>query len=181
MSAEPRIEEAEDDRRGFLHTTSTVLMGGGLACGYGTFTYIAARFLYPATPDTSEWQFLSTVEQLKAVPSMPYTSPSGAKVVVANNGDGTEDSFLALSSVCPHLGCVVHWEPHNDRFFCPCHNGVFDRAGEATAGPPAAAGQSLAQFPIKVEDGLVYVKVPTQSVTQVASTSAVPDDEGTIA
>jgi len=65
--------------------------------------------------------------------------------------------------VCPHLGCQVHWEPQNDRFFCPCHNGVFSPDGVATAGPPAEAGQSLLEYPLKVEGNLLFIEV-AQSV-----------------
>jgi len=66
----------------------------------------------------------------------------------------------ALSSTCPHLGCQVRWEAQNDRFFCPCHNGVFDQSGVATAGPPGEAGQSLPKYELKVEDGLLHIAVP---------------------
>jgi Rieske Fe-S protein len=54
----------------------------------------------------------------------------------------------------------VHWEAQNDRFFCPCHNGAFDRQGNATAGPPAAAGQALLRFPLRLENGLLFIEVP---------------------
>ena len=69
--------------------------------------------------------------------------------------------FQAFSSVCPHLGCKVHWEAENDRFFCPCHRGVFDPAGVAIGGPPGDAGQRLSQAPIAVdeESGVVYLEV----------------------
>jgi Rieske Fe-S protein len=96
---------------------------------------------------------------------LDFTSPTGAKIVVARQGDGTEaEDFLALSSVCPHLGCRVHWEGANDRFFCPCHNGAFDKSGNPIAGPPQAAGQSLTRFPLKVESGLLYLEAPLTSV-----------------
>jgi Rieske Fe-S protein len=68
----------------------------------------------------------------------------------------------------------VHWEPNNDRFFCPCHNGAFDKSGQPTAGPPKAANQPLIQFPLKVENGLLFVEAPLTSVVQ---TAAAPDQE----
>ena len=79
------------------------------------------------------------------------------------DGD-TADAFVALSSICPHLGCQVHWEPQNDRFFCPCHNGAFDASGKPTEGPPATAGQELTRFPLQVMNGLLFIQVPMQSV-----------------
>ncbi len=154
----------EAPRRDFLNVAKTTFMCGSLLASYGTFAYYSGRFLLPSIDRSGTWQFLSTEEELKAAGSMQYTAPSGAKVVVASHDD-PEHPFLALSSVCPHLGCMVHWEPTNNRFFCPCHNGAFDKKGKAVSGPPAAASQSLKQYPVKVEEGLVFVKVPTHNVT----------------
>jgi len=42
--------------------------------------------------------------------------------------------IAAVSTVCPHLGCVV--ARHNDgSFTCPCHGSKFDAAGKVTGGP----------------------------------------------
>ena len=68
----------------------------------------------------------------------------------------------------------MHWEAHNNRFFCPCHNGAFDPAGKATAGPPADAGQSLLRYPVKVEAGLLYILVPTRTLARSASCEGCP-------
>ena len=99
--------------------------------------------------------------------SLNFETPTGAKVVIArqNEGDSAEN-FIALASVCPHLGCAVHWEPQNTRFFCPCHNGVFDPAGVATAGPPADAGQSLVQYPLKDEAGVLFIEVSLEQLAK---------------
>ena len=150
-----------EDRRAFLSRASTVAMAGGLAAGYGTLAAIAGRFLYPASEAPKGWLFVAEAARLKPGDSFPYQAPDGQKVSIARiAGDGKAEDFLALSSTCPHLGCQVHWEAQNDRFFCPCHNGAFDRQGRATAGPPAAAGQSLLKFPLKLEDGLLFIEVP---------------------
>lgn len=47
--------------------------------------------------------------------------------------DGT---YVGLSRVCTHLGCIITWQPDNTRFFCPCHAGVFSPTGEVLGGPP---------------------------------------------
>ena len=91
--------------------------------------------------------------------------PSGAKVVVARQEEGdSAAAFVALSSICPHLGCKVFWEANNDRFFCPCHNGAFDASGAPTEGPPATADQHLTRFPLTVKDNLLLIHVPTDGV-----------------
>jgi Rieske Fe-S protein len=48
----------------------------------------------------------------------------------------TEEGFLAISSVCPHLHCVVNWNAVIKEFECPCHGAKFNQFGEVVAGPP---------------------------------------------
>ena len=86
----------------------------------------------------------------------------------APSNEPTADSFLALSSICPHLGCRVHWEASNNRFFCPCHNGVFDPNGKATGGPPAADGQDLPHYALQVVDGALYIEMPISTIGKQA-------------
>ena len=151
---------ADAGRRRFV-SASSVAMAAGLAGGYGTFAVMLGRFVYPAGGRSRGWLFVCQVDQLAPGASLDFTAPSGQRIVVARQGGGTTaEDFLALSSVCPHLGCRVHWESNNDRFFCPCHNGAFNRQGKATAGPPLAAHQKLTRFPLKVEHGLLFLEAP---------------------
>lgn len=147
-------------------------MAGGLAAGYGTFGVMLGRFVYPAHSSQRGWLFVCTVDQLPPGEALDFATPAGLKVVIAHHGEGTEaEDFLALSSVCPHLGCRVHWEGQNDRFFCPCHNGAFDRSGAPIAGPPT---QSLVRYPLKISDGLLFLEAPLASIggDQVAAADA---------
>jgi Rieske Fe-S protein len=163
MSEEGKPEPESAERRSFL---ATAVMGGGLAAGYGTFAWMAGRYLYPAHEAPTSWLFLRDLHSLKPGDSFVYRTPAGATVAVARLGNaGTDADFLALSSTCPHLGCQVHWEGQNNRFFCPCHNGAFDPTGKAIAGPPAEAGQSLLRYPLKVENGLLYINVPVEKLS----------------
>ena len=158
--SEPPVQTV---RREFLGTT-TALMACGLIGGYGTLGSFAGRFLYSDAENTA-WLFVATMDQFLKEGSMLFVTPGGARVVVARQGHGEEaEAFIALSSVCPHLGCQVHWEPQNSQFFCPCHNGAFDPIGKAISGPPKAANQSLKQFPLRVEKGLLFIQVPIESV-----------------
>ncbi len=154
-------------RRSFLETAGTVAMLGGLAASYGTAGYCALQYLQPDSQgENLGWQFVADVRDLEGVDSVPFTASSGAKIVVARQAvDVSAIGFIALSSVCPHLGCQVFWESAHMRFFCPCHNGAFDQAGKAIAGPPAAAKQSLKQFEVKLDGDLLFVLAPLHSVT----------------
>ena len=68
----------------------------------------------------------------------------------------TEDGrdFAAMSNVCTHLGCHVRWVDDQEQFFCPCHNAIFDKAGEVVTGPPPAP---LTRFEVKEEDGQLFI------------------------
>lgn len=155
-SAEPK-----DDRRSFLGKTSKAAMAAGLVGGYGGLGAVALRYLYPARPEDLAWQFVLRVDEIQVGGSIRYEGPSGETINIARQArEGRAEDFVALSSTCPHLGCQVRWEPQNDRFFCPCHNGVFTPDGIAIGGPPGEAGQRLAEYPLKVENGLLHIAVP---------------------
>ncbi|MHB8867301.1 MAG: Rieske 2Fe-2S domain-containing protein [Thermoleophilia bacterium] len=66
--------------------------------------------------------------------------------------DGT---YVALSRVCTHLGCIIKWQPDDTRFFCPCHAGVFSPTGEVLAGPPPSP---LPTLKLAVEGGDIWVE-----------------------
>ena len=154
---------AETTRRGFLGRISGLAMFAGLAAGYGSFAQVALRYLYPSGRSPRQWLFVARADELLRGAAMLYRAPTGEPINITRQGEGqAAGDFVALSSTCPHLGCQVHWEAQNDRFFCPCHNGVFDPSGLAIEGPPAEAGQSLPQYALKVEKGLLFVEVPTE-------------------
>ena len=116
---------AGEPRRGFLTRASLGAMLAGLVGSYGVFAAMMARFLYPARPAARAWQFVAEVDAIRTGGSRLYQTPAGMNVTVTRQGEGrTAADFLALSSTCPHLGCSVHWEGHNNRFFCPCHNSL---------------------------------------------------------
>ena len=143
--SERRDDKEQEGRRAFLGKASNAAMAAGLIGGYGGLGAVALRYLYPAGESPSTWQFVTEVEKVSVGESIRYRGPSGEAINIARQGrGGGAADFIALSSTCPHLGCQVRWEGQNNRFFCPCHNGVFDPTGVATGGPPGEAGQRLA-------------------------------------
>jgi Rieske Fe-S protein len=66
-----------------------------------------------------------------------------------------EGQVVALSETCTHLGCRVPFCESSNRFECPCHGSVFNRAGELIVGP---SPRGLDRHPVEVGgDGLLYI------------------------
>lgn len=65
----------------------------------------------------------------------PATAPIERVVYVVRTGDGDEN-LLTLSNTCSHMQCNVHWDRSLQQFLCPCHGGLYDRAGTNVGGPP---------------------------------------------
>lgn len=163
---------SDDSRRSFVGKACGVAMTGAMVASYGTLIAYAGRYLYPAKPTPKAWMFVALADDMKEGDSLAFKTPGGARVAIARQGSvGDVSDFIALSSTCPHLGCQVHWEGQNNRFFCPCHNGAFDPQGIATSGPPADAGQSLPRYPLKIEKGLLFIEVETVTLAQTDAPS----------
>jgi glycine/D-amino acid oxidase-like deaminating enzyme/nitrite reductase/ring-hydroxylating ferredoxin subunit len=64
-----------------------------------------------------------------------------AKVAVYCDLEGKRHE---MSAVCPHLGCIVHWNNVEQSWDCPCHGSRFDPHGQVLSGP---ALQGLSKNP----------------------------------
>lgn len=152
----------EPGRRDLLARLLNFGLIGSLVAAYGTFAAYAARYLYPAAPARRAWTYVARLDQIPAGRSLRWIAPTGQPINVTRLGAGASAAdFIALSSVCPHLGCQVHWEAHHDRYFCPCHNGTFDPEGKPTGGPPKEGNTPLPRYPLEVRGQLVFIQVPT--------------------
>jgi Rieske Fe-S protein len=62
----------------------------------------------------------------------------------------SEGEVVAFSQKCTHLGCVVFFEPDEDRWHCPCHEGNFATlTGEPVSGPPS---RPLGRIDVEIRD-----------------------------
>lgn len=142
-------------RRSWL---ASLAMGVGLIASYGTFAVQGLLFLLPQRLKAPTRRlYAGQADQFQIGALQGVLDLQGNEILVKRDKQG----LRAFNSTCPHLGCRVHWQADQQRFFCPCHNGVFNADGVAIAGPPAAAGQSLAQVPLEVDQksGVVYLEV----------------------
>ena len=65
-----------------------------------------------------------------------------------------EDKWVAFAQKCTHLSCPVIPQPQQGRFFCPCHEGVFNiTTGVPISGPPR---RPLIRVIVTVLNGQVY-------------------------
>ena len=69
-----------------------------------------------------------------------------------------DGGFLAMSSICTHLHCIVNWNGVLKTFECPCHGGKFDEKGEVTAGPPP---RPLDLYKLQIVAGKIVVDTTT--------------------
>lgn len=56
----------------------------------------------------------------------------GKRVAAYRNDRG---KVTLLTPDCTHMGCVVHWNPADSTWDCPCHGSRFRPTGEVLAGP----------------------------------------------
>jgi Rieske Fe-S protein len=56
----------------------------------------------------------------------------GGRVACSRDESG---KLTAVSAVCTHMGCIVHWNRVERTWDCPCHGSRFLPTGEVLAGP----------------------------------------------
>ncbi|MCB0976548.1 MAG: Rieske (2Fe-2S) protein [Acidimicrobiales bacterium] len=62
----------------------------------------------------------------------------------------SDTELVAFSQKCTHLGCVVYYEPEEERWHCPCHEGNFEvKTGDVISGPPT---RPLGRIEVEVRD-----------------------------
>lgn len=67
--------------------------------------------------------------------------PCGHGKVIRHHGKrvaayrSEEGEVTLLSPVCPHLGCIVHWNDAEQTWDCPCHGSRFSGDGKVMSGP----------------------------------------------
>lgn len=65
-----------------------------------------------------------------------------------------DGGFIAVSSKCTHLGCIIQFNANHDRFECPCHASAFNKNGGVIMSP---ATRALDYYPIAFKRNKVLV------------------------
>jgi len=139
--------EDEVTRREFARYL--VLGAGALAAGnVGLAAWTQLRSINTGSPEP--------IVALDAVPvgsTYLFDYPGGADpAILLRVGDR---EVVAFSQKCTHLGCVVYFQPDEDRWHCPCHEGNFDTVtGDVISGPPT---RPLGRIDVEIrDDGMIW-------------------------
>jgi len=131
------------NRRGFLMT-----LLGGLGAAWAGFI-VQRRFLAPTSSEARPVEIPLADLPVGSVKQITYEN-NPALVMRSQEG------IVAMSMVCTHLACKVQWQENKQEFYCPCHQGKFDRNGEVLSGPPPVP---LERVPVKVLQDRVVIGV----------------------
>jgi Rieske Fe-S protein len=151
------------------------LLRRSIAAGLGLWFLETAAgtvgFLWPSAASASLRARVGTIDDLAAAnPALPfrdgfpvYVAEARAFVVLVDptagfvpgrdeSGTGATVNVLALSKICPHLGCrpnpcLEDWWMH-----CPCHQSRYDRLGVKAAGEAfGPAPRGMDRFAVEVD------------------------------
>jgi cytochrome b6-f complex iron-sulfur subunit len=147
VSTPPAIEPAAPARRDFL---GRVGKGLGILAGVELLAVVVA-YLAPARGGAARGGALVVAGPVAEFTPSSVRAFPGGRFYLVRLADG---GFLALSSRCTHLGCMVPWDGKQRVFPCPCHASRFDDRGDVLA-PPATRALDL--FPVVIEGGIVKV------------------------
>jgi Rieske Fe-S protein len=144
-------------------------VGGACTAVAGVTLGPAASFLthparVPTTSGSDAYIPAGSLEQLSTKTPMKvdlYSDKIDAWNRVENVKVGSawvlerEGQLVALSTVCPHLGCAIDYEADKERFVCPCHDSFFDLDGGATEGP---SPRGMDHLELQVEGDAVAIR-----------------------
>jgi len=154
-------ESSHTIARRHLLTKVTLALGaaGAAALGVPTAGFVAAPLL---KDQPREWRAVGKVEHFKVGETVNVVFTDASPLPWAGVTSKTaawlrrvsEDSFVAFSVNCAHLGCPVRWMREAHLFMCPCHGGVYNEDGTVAAGPPP---HPLTQYSVRVNAGDVEI------------------------
>jgi Rieske Fe-S protein len=179
VSIESDLDLAEKDptytRRQFLKW-GIYAVGGAVTIAIGVPTVL--YFINPALKGASSNKILVKLGEVSKFSNAttPQTVSSDYKYTDSfKQVDGTKQVFVRakkagataaadfqiLDPTCTHLGCAVTYNPPGqpkgkDKFFCFCHQSVYDIDGKNIAGP---APKPLFSYTVDIVDGQLAINV----------------------
>jgi len=106
-------------------------LGSLLLASANWVTVVASKLLHRGSHVE---RLLGSASDLEKAGSMLFRYPTNDDPCIAVRTP--EGNLVAYSQVCTHLSCAVVYDRTENGFFCPCHHGLFNLAGQPIAGPP---------------------------------------------
>jgi menaquinol-cytochrome c reductase iron-sulfur subunit len=155
-------------RRDFFVTLS-VTLGGACAAilGVPLVGFVVAPLFGKAR---ESWVSVGKIDDFKVgkTVNVPFPDPSPLPWAgITARGAAwlrrdSQDTFMAFSVNCTHMGCPVRWLQDAELFMCPCHGGVYYKDGTVAAGPPP---KPLIRYEVRVRGGQVEIKAAAIPIT----------------
>ncbi len=130
MPAIPSIDNTVS-RKTFLSWLIKGSLAGSALLGLGALGRFISFESEPAQPSQVD------LGPVNAFPAGTRITVASIPALIIHNDAG----FIALSLVCPHLGCTVNII--GDGFACPCHGSRFNTDGNLHNGPASKPLTSL--------------------------------------
>ena len=83
----------------------------------------------PLVAGDGHWTEVATLAELPPGSVLRFSTAAFEGFVVNDGGE-----VRAMSSVCTHMGCTLHFRPDSQDLRCPCHGASFDLAGRLANG-----------------------------------------------
>ncbi len=159
MNDKEQIKSVESDRaadevfsrRGMLRWMAGVFLS---LWAFGAFWVAAGFLMAPGAEEHAMGQMISVGEVASLSPGdARLIHHRSQPILVIRDLSG---EVAALSAICTHMRCVLHWDSQAQVIRCPCHGGTFDVDGNVLSGPPP---RPLARFVLEVRLGEIFVHV----------------------
>ena len=154
-----------DGRRSFLATVIGAIVGivpalAGLAVFFDPLTrkadggkWVKVASL-DAIPTDGRPVRLAVITERRDAWNYYPPEPIGSVFLRRTSADQTP---VAFTTVCPHLGCSVDYKPSQGCYLCPCHNSQFNLDGARTDPDESPSPRDLDDIAVEVRDGEVWV------------------------
>lgn len=152
-------------RRRIMKRSSFLRVAGlfvaGLIAGFGLDRVTrSGRLAVPATPVTPSdakvtggvWFAVGPIDKIANQSAIAFDAGAVPAFVLR---DG--QSVRALSRVCTHMGCLLHYNAAERELDCPCHGAVFDLQGHVAPEYNTMSLPPLPSIDVRVENGTIYV------------------------
>ena len=148
------FEEANKSQKEIISRRSFLdyLLGGSLLATFAGIALPVLYYLLPSKAAEGGGEAVAVGDESAVPKGKGKVFSYKEKAVIIINEEKT--GLIALSAICTHLGCVVHYDEQKKQILCPCHAAVFDTKGNVVSGP---APKGLPAYKVAVAGGKIMI------------------------